>query len=252
VIRDSGVQVIPARNGVFYYNKKSASSSGYWVGENTAITESEPTFSQVEGRLKKMGVLIPISNDLLRLGDGSQFRTIEQDAIAELTETENAAFLDGSGTAYTPLGLFRVNSGTASNGDTAGQIGDDFTEAIQRLATLKVPTDNLRFVLHTSKYYSALKQVDSNSNQTYYARELANSGTIWGVPVIQSSQAPTNQMLLYRVNDVAIGQGYGLTVDLSDQTNFGQDQTLLRALASVDIVAKRDQAFDTTTSVTWA
>lgn len=53
-------------NGRIQFPKLTAASTAYWVGEGTAITESQPTTGNLDLQAKKLGVLVKLNNELLR------------------------------------------------------------------------------------------------------------------------------------------------------------------------------------------
>lgn len=102
-------------------------TTGYWIGENTSITESNPTTGQAEMMAKKLGVLVRIPNELFKYASASTDAMIRQDVSKTLALGFDYAGLYGTSGAQ-PKGLlyydsanevnFYTSDGTAPNGDT--------------------------------------------------------------------------------------------------------------------------------------
>lgn len=80
-------------------------STGYWVGENTTITESNPTTGSVEMQAKKLAVLIRLPNELFKYASGSTDAMLREDMSKTLALGFDYACLYGAGSGNQPRGL---------------------------------------------------------------------------------------------------------------------------------------------------
>ena len=250
-VRSSGVEVITAENGRFFWNKATSNITAYRKGENTALTASDMELGQVEGYVKKLTSLTYIANEMLRSGTNANFQYVQNNAINSINVKDDLDFLVGTGSDFAPLGIFNIDAGTASGGTTSSAIGKDLRNAVKRLANNNVPMDGWAWVMHPNNYYIIIDQRDANGQVTNYARRLEEQNQIFGQPVYQTTNAPIDEIALYRVNDLAIGQAYGITVDLSADAAFANDQTALRVVMSDDLVCKRTESVTKIKSIAW-
>lgn len=92
-------------NGRMVFPSQTGPTSMYWVGENTAITESNPTTGQVAMQAKKGGVLVTVPNELLRYASVAADALIRTDTAKTISLGVDYAGLYGTGGAPQPLGL---------------------------------------------------------------------------------------------------------------------------------------------------
>ena len=115
VVRQAGANVVSMAQGNLTFQKEDTYISETWHGENTAIAVSEPTFSEVTMSTKRIGVLIPISQALVAHGGAGIEVRIQNSAFNRIAAAQDAKFLRGDGTAYTPKGLKNWISSASTN-----------------------------------------------------------------------------------------------------------------------------------------
>jgi hypothetical protein len=91
----------------------------YWVGENTAVTESNPTTGQVAMQARKGGVLTRVPNELFRFASVAADGLIRTDMAKSIALGIDYAGLYGTGSAAQPKGL-TLYTGTNEMIDYAG------------------------------------------------------------------------------------------------------------------------------------
>ncbi len=85
--------------------KITGSTTGYWVGENTPITASQPTTGASSMTAKKMACLLTTSNEMLRFTNpGSEF-LFRSEMGSCLALLGDRAGISGAGTTTQPKGL---------------------------------------------------------------------------------------------------------------------------------------------------
>lgn len=95
---------IPA-NGRITWPRHTGATSFYWVGENTAITESNPTTGQVAMQARKGGVLTRVPNELFKFANVAADGLIRTDMAKSIALGIDYAGLYGTGSAAQPKGL---------------------------------------------------------------------------------------------------------------------------------------------------
>lgn len=109
---------IPA-NGKISYPRQTGATSFYWVGENTAVTESNPTTGQVAMQARKGGVLTRVPNELFRFASVAADGLLRADMAKSIALGIDYAGLYGAGNASQPKGL-TLYTGTNEVIDYAG------------------------------------------------------------------------------------------------------------------------------------
>lgn len=90
----------------------SAGSTGYWVAENTALTEGNPTFAQISVTPAKLAAWMTASYEVFQdTNIVAQLPALVGDALGR---AEGDAFINGSGTGA-PQGIITAVSGTAGS-----------------------------------------------------------------------------------------------------------------------------------------
>lgn len=92
-------------NGRMVFPRQSSPTSAYWVGENTAITESNPGTGQIALQAKKLAVLVTVPNELLLYASVAADAMIRTDTAKTISLAVDYAGLYGTGGAAQPQGL---------------------------------------------------------------------------------------------------------------------------------------------------
>ena len=262
--RKAGAVVVPLR-GTLDIPAMTGGVTAYWLGENTDITPSEGTFGQKRLIEKTLAALTPISNDLLRLGTPSVDRLIRDNIVTALANAEDLAFFKGTGTAFTPRGIY-YQMDTAHNTATAGtalaNIRTDIQDAVNFLAADNVPNVRRAFFFNPRTVnYMKWSMVDANSNFAF--PDLRANNTLNGWPVFETNNITTAtnvEWYLVEMSAIYIGDGPGLELKVVDGAawdnsgtvvaGFSRDQSVIRAIKKVDMVMAYSAAAVCTNTVT--
>lgn len=262
VVRRLGPREIGMTTGTLNIPKQTAGATGSYIGENTNITKSQPTVGNVTLTWKKLAVLVPFSNDLLRYAAVSADAFVRDDIVRSLAVTEDAALLRSDGTAGQPKGLRFWAPGAnliAANGTVSlANTVTDFGKLILQLKKNNVPITKGAWILSPrTEFY--LQTVQNANGYFAFRDEMVQRQTIWGYPYAVSTSVPetltsgsnTDASEVYFVNfdDAVIGDSQRLIIDVSSEAAyhdgssvvaaFSQDQTVVRAIAEHDF-AMRD------------
>ena len=112
-------------NGRVSFPKLTAASTAYWVGEGTAITESQPATDKLDLTAKKLGVFVKMNNELLRFASPSAEALVRYDMARAAALRADLAMLEGSGVTQIKGVITYAGIGTHVAG-TVGANGDTF------------------------------------------------------------------------------------------------------------------------------
>jgi len=107
--------------------KNSASTTAYWVGESTAITQSQPVFDRVQVLAKKLGILTAVTSEVNEDSIIEIGAALAQDMAWKFAQEEDRVCMVGSSATATDgniNGFITEANGVASNlGIVAGATG---------------------------------------------------------------------------------------------------------------------------------
>ena len=272
VMRRLGARTIGVPTGTLNVPKLTGGAVANWIGENQNLVKTEPTTGQVTLRLKKLGAIVPISNDLLRRSSPGADAIVRDDVVAAMRVGEDSAFLRANGTDFTPKGLryWAVAANIVAAGATSlAQVTSDLGKLVNKLKGQNIPMLTPAWIMGPrSEQYLATVQ---NTNGFFVYRDEILAGKLWGWPVAVTTSVPENltdggnadesEVTLADMAQIVIGEGPNLMVDASQeaayhdgtavQASFSLDQTVIRAIEEVDLVARYDKAIAILNQVRW-
>ena len=206
VLETLGVNMVTGVSGeAIEIAEQTGSSTGYWVGENEAPTESQPAFGMREMRPKRAGAFVKASNRLLKNAEVSEGlnNLIRNDMIAVLARTVQNGVLFGTG-AKQPTGVIN-HAGIQSY--AIGTNGGTFDyDDVDKMVGLIEDADadglgNVKFLMHgqVKRRLKRLK-IDNYSGQSVNNPYLAGTppmsdgelANLVGYPIVTTNQVPVN------------------------------------------------------------
>ncbi|MCK6444565.1 phage major capsid protein [Elstera cyanobacteriorum] len=266
-VRRLGPTVVPMPHGTLLMAKLTGGAQADYLGENTAINPSLPSFGQIRLTARKLAALVPISNDLIRYSAPAADQVVRDDLVTALAEREDLAFLYGNptGTGNDPKGIRHwvlPAQEIASSGATVDAMVADLAKLVLALQEGKARMLRPAWIM-APRTLQALMAVRDGSGHFVFRPELQN-GTLNGYPVATSLHvpvAPSSEILLVDMADVLIGEATGLLIDASGEAAypsggsvipaFGLDQTVIRCVTAHDLALRHEAAVAVLTGVTW-
>jgi HK97 family phage major capsid protein len=133
VMRRAGARQFTISGGDTMIPVLESSGQGGWVSENTAYTESEPTFGEISLRPNKYTRLVKASYEMLE-DSAINVADLLSDIFSEdFAAAEDAAFVNGTGVGR-PTGLFKAAiTSVASTNTDDGTLADSLMKLIYAL-----------------------------------------------------------------------------------------------------------------------
>ena len=252
----SNAMSVQMPSDVVLFPKRTGGATAYWIAENTAITASDPTSTQVTLTAKKVSGAVVVASELL----ADSVVSISDWLAAELALTlsnavetvawngnpSNAPAVAGLVTTYTG-GLLAGSAATyaASLVTGAGDTPEEITKANMLAMIAKMPQHSRAGAKwYCSPYFFATCMQNLDLNQGGSAGLTGGMGlTFLGSEVVLTDQLPAGAdssgavMCVYGnlMNSSIYGTRAGIEIASSDQVNFLSDQTVIRAVARVAI-----------------
>lgn len=255
-------------------------STGYWITENTAITESNPTTGMVSMMAKKLGVLIRVPNELFKFATATNDAMLKDDIAKTLALGFDYACLYGAG-AGQPKGLKNYTGtnelfdyaaiaasagapkGVATDGNTLRP--EDGYRMKSRIAQRNFDTKGWKWIgtpiLQGSIVSFRADAVSAGDKAGQFAQDLTralgfNAGTNWcGSEFVESAQVRSDYT---KGSGTALTELFGgvwseilqgiygamefATASQGD-TAFAADQSLIRGILFCDSVPRYPGAF---------
>lgn len=253
------VRFVPMVSDVMNIPVVESTGTGYWIGENTAITDSEPTFGLRRLTAKKLAAIMPISNELLA-DSLPEFETIiKQDLARGMANDVDQAILTGQGGGE-PLGIVNqtgITSTALNAAPTYANLIDLITRIEQASVTLN---DSARWVFNPREK-GTFRKLESTSDDliwtdTNFISRTGQAGvpaTLVGYGWLASNNvllgtngnaANESNIFFGNWDEVIVGMRKELEFKVSDQAEsaFRNDQTLIRAILRMDVVVAHPAA----------
>ena len=244
--------------------KRLTGVTGYWIGENTTITPSDPTATMVQLVAKKLAIATKVSNELLVDNSISVAQWLAQEYATEMASRIDDAAFNGTGLSATGgiRGLSQIDDGThtasiqsAATGNTsvAALDIDDYVACLGRLPRYAIGTS--AWYMHPSVYHNSVQRLMLSSGTAGSGTIGALSGgntaanlaqgtpnTFLGLPVVwvlKMTAVPTTGTIAAYVGDLSLAGIMAMKSDMqvasSTDRYFEADQTAFRAIQRLDI-----------------
>lgn len=167
-----------------------------WTDEGGSIASSTPNFDPVTQTLKKLTIMVPMTNEILE-DTAVNLTALVAELIAEaMVYAEDAQFLAGTGSPWTGvLNATGVNSVTQTG---TGGIADVTDAAILQAAIDATPAgalQNAKWYMHRSVLGHFRNLKGSDGQYIFGAPTDSGPATLLGYPVVVSEVLPTKTTL---------------------------------------------------------
>lgn len=272
VVRRMGVSTMPMEGGSLTLPYLATGTTATYVGENQTAGVSQLSGGQLQLSDKKLAIVTPVSNDLLRINSAKADAVIRNNLVAQMAIKEDVTFIRSDGTSGTPKGMLfwadAANKFAANASVSLANVTNDLGNAIFLLENANVMFKNPGWLFspRTKKYLMTVR--DGNGNLVFQPE--MKTGTLMGYPFAVSQQIPNNtgagsSSEVYFVNfaDLVIAERSALIMDVFPGASYvdaggntvsgvQNDQTLLRTLAMHDFGAQyRGKEIAVITAVNW-
>lgn len=211
---------------------------GYRLAEGDAVTKSKPAFRRIQWELKKFGVLVYDTNELLK--DAAQFAAVvEQGAREELAFMLNDDILNGNGVSG-PLGVMNSGSLITVTRDTGSAVlGADISAMWARLLPRSKANAKWYVNAELAPQLDKLFAVGSTSVLFPYAGYTPQGvRTLYGRPVVETefnaALNTTGDILLADMSQYLLWEKGGIDMATSMHVEFLTDQEVIRFIYRVD------------------
>ena len=279
VCRRIGAIEVPIPKGTMRTPRIDVGVSSGYVGEGEAIPTSELKTGSVILIARKLATLVVLSNELSTFtADGGAFNAdqiIVNDMLASMGQTEDIAFLFGSGSEAEPLGItLQIAAAHSFDVTQAGadatllEVRADLRKAEELMLSADVPMQKPTWIMSpSSRLY--LRDLRDTQDKGVFGDEMRQTRTINGLPFQQTNNIANNlgggsnessvilvdaaQVMIGDVNQVSVDRSSQATVkiDGADVNLFETDRSAIRVRQWNDIRLRHDVSAVLVEAVKW-
>ena len=254
VVKQAGALFLSGLVGDVAIPAQNAVNSASWVGENSAVTEVNPTYRQVTMAPKTLGTFTDISRHLMHQSTPAIETIVRNDILKTLSNEVDKQAIQGSGSSNKPTGILNTSGIGSVAIDTNGGA---FTWAKAVETWKEVATDNadigaLAWVtspLAVSRLMATAKVGSSDSVMI-----MNDQNKLLGYNVFSTTNSPDtltkgsssgdcSALTFGNFNDLIVGEWGSLDISVDPYTNAAKGGTRIIGLYDVDVAVRHAESF---------
>jgi len=261
VVKQAGAMFLSGLVGDIAIPAQNAVNSASWVGENSAVSEVNPTYRQVSMAPKTLGTFTDISRHLMHQSTPAIETIVRNDIIKSLSNEVDKKAIQGDGTSNTPTGILSTSGIGAVAIGTNGGAGTwaHVVEAWKEVATDNANVGALSFItspLQVSRFMATAKVSSSDSVMI-----MNDQAKLMGYNVFTTTNSPDNltkgtasgtcsALTFGNFNDLIIGEWGSLDISVDPYTNAAKGGTRIIGLYDVDVAVRHAESFSAVKDIT--
>ena len=255
--RRAGPRMVQLVNGSFTTPRLNGVTSVSYVGsEGDNLATSEPTFEQLKLVEKKVGVIVPFSNDLRRNAALDAMRVVTEDLIRTVAIDEDTQVFGGSGLAGLPKGIdnwIAAANTSTQTGTALSNVRTDVRKAKNGLDSANVPYVRRAWFMHSrTMNYLGWDMVDGNGNFAFPSLQSAQGASLGGDPVYRDNVititggAGSNESKIYYVemSECYIGESMDMEIQIFENAAYSQSNTIRSGISRDESVIRLIRKWD--------
>jgi HK97 family phage major capsid protein len=266
VVVKSGVMQIQAPRGNFTIPRVDSGATAYWTPEGTEMIISQQTFDDVQFSAKKLTVLVPVSNDLMRRAPMALETLLRADIMRQGVNALDLALMVSDGTGNRPLGLIAL----AQSIVVPVTSGTPLFNVLQTIMSYKFTLESANVTLDGCAWITTfavknyLLTITDSTGRAYFAEDISK-GMLQGIPLYCTNQLPCNMtvganhdgsyLILYKPGMQVLANTLDWQIDTSSEASYNnagtmtsaydRDQTLIRLIQEMDFNTRHPQSIVT-------
>lgn len=220
---------------------QTAGTTGYWVGEDTAPTSSQPTFSEIPLSMKTVGAKCRLTRSMRKQTTLDMEAMLRNDLATALGLAIDTAGFYGVGSAVQPKG---IKYGNGINTVQFSSALPTFSELVKM--ETEIASDNAD-VAGMAYIFNAAMRGHCKTTQKF-PTNTDGSGTIWeenntvnGYNALVTNQVNAGEVFFGNFADLIIGMWGGL--ELYAEPDVTKGATLLTVFQDIDIAMRHAASF---------
>jgi len=254
MVRQAGATVLSGLVGECVIPAQNATTTAYWVAENSAPTEGAPTYRQIAMSPKTVSAYVDVSRHLMHQSSLAIESILRKDLIDGLSSAVDLGALAGSGSSNQPTGILNqsgigsVAIGTNGGAGTYAKVVDTWKEVakdnadIGALSWFTSPTQVARF-MQTAKVSSTDSQMIMNTQDNLMGYNVNVTNQMPDTLTKGSSSGNCSALLFGNFNDVIIGEWGNLDIAVDPYSLSTIGATRITSFYDIDIAVRHAESF---------
>ncbi len=219
---------------------KAGSTTAYWVSENAAPTESQPTLGNITLSPKRVSATTDISKTLIAQSSIGVEQMIREDILHNISKAISKAAIKGGGSGE-PNGVFDDSDLNAVALAGSAPTWAEIVEGEEKIMTDNALVGDIKLVA-TPSFMSAMKTTEKASNTAQFI--WSESNTVNSYPAFSSSLLPADSALMGAFSNVIVGY-FGAGADVTSDPYSLSRENMIRLVATTlcDVGVRHGQAF---------
>jgi HK97 family phage major capsid protein len=245
VVRRLGARVLTGLVGNLAIPGLKASASAAWVGENAALTPSDPEYRQVTMTPKHAGGIVEMSRNMLMQSSPDVESLVRDDLAKILAEAVDRVAIDGGGTNE-PDGILQV--ATTKTHDMATPSWSNLLALIGLVED--ADAEGTAFLAHPA-VFRKFQQTYKNPSAPEVGYIMTERGTLAGYTAASSTMAPTvaspasGSIIFGNFSEMVLGfwSELDILVNPFESTAYAKGNVQVRAMMTCDLAVRHAESF---------
>ena len=254
MVRQAGATVLSGLVGECVIPAQNATTTAYWVAENSAPTEGAPTYRQIAMSPKTVSAYVDVSRHLMHQSSLAIESILRKDLIDGLSSAVDLGALAGSGSSNQPTGILNqsgigsVAIGTNGGAGTYAKVVDTWKEVakdnadVGALSWFTSPTQVARF-MQTAKVSSTDSQMIMNTQDNLMGYKVNVTNQMPDTLTKGTSSGDCSALLFGNFNDVIIGEWGNLDIAVDPYSLSTIGATRITSFYDIDIAVRHAESF---------
>jgi HK97 family phage major capsid protein len=254
--RKAGPRMVQLVNGSFTTPRLTGvTSTTYLPAEGDNLGTSEPTFGQLKLVEKKMGVIVPFSNDLKRNQSLDAMRVVTEDLVRTVAIDEDTQCFNGTGLSGTPKGIYYWTPSTLKSNQTGTSLANvrtDIRKMKNGLDSGNVPYVRRAWFAHSrTMNYLGWDLVDGNSNFAFPSLQSANGASLGGDPFyrdnvlsITGGGGTESQWFYVEMSECYIAESMDMEIEIFNNAAYSASGTVRAGISRDESVIRLIRKWD--------
>jgi len=238
-IMNAGVTMLTGLEGNIAIPKQDGTTAAYWVGEGSAPTEGQQSFTQISMTPKTVGAFTDFTRKTL-LQSSIDIEAFVRDDIAKKIALElDRTAIYGTGSSNQPLGLTQT-SGIGSQSLTGTGSFSEYIGMETDVAVANAEGNSMKYLVNATTR-GALKSTEKTSTST--ANFVFENNQINGYEAIVTNQLANNDAIFGDFSQFIVGMWSGLDLTVDPFAGATAGTVRIIALQDIDYAVRQAGAF---------